>query len=39
MLEGTIVSDGRASRDSACADGHPVDASVEQAVREHSRLV
>lgn len=39
MLEGTIVSEGWASTDRAYADGHPVDAAVEKAVREHSRLV
>jgi RNA polymerase sigma-70 factor (ECF subfamily) len=39
MLEGTILSEGWVSRDAAYADGHPVDVAVEQAVREHSRLV
>ncbi len=39
MLEGTILSEGWVSRDAAHADGPPVDEAVEQAAREHSRLV
>ena len=39
MLEGTIVREGWASRVRTYADVHPIDVAVEQAVREHSRLV
>jgi RNA polymerase sigma-70 factor (ECF subfamily) len=39
MLEGTILSEGWASRGTTRADGNVADAAVERAVREHSRLV